>query len=143
MANTRLVSVILAAGVITAGISTGIAWAGGPGGVVEDSNQISEAVGTGVFENAIVGFVAGGATNEEASANVIAKCQAAGGQECTSDEVTNDDLCIVSIADDDSDVVAGGAGTTTEAARADAFQRAAANGTPLAAGSPIVISSCH
>lgn len=143
MANTRLVSVILAAGVITAGISTGIAWAGGPGGAVENTNEISEAVGTGVFENSIVGFVASGKTNDEASANVIAKCQAAGGTECTSDEVTNDDLCIVSVADDASDVVAGGAGTTTEAARADALQRAADNGSPLSPTSPIVISSCH
>jgi hypothetical protein len=143
MAKTRLVSVILAAGVLSAGVSAGIAWAGGPGGVVEDTSDISDAVGTGVFNGAIVGFHEVGPTNDVASARVIAACQAAGGEECTTDEVTNDNLCIVSVADDDSDVVAGGAGVDVEAARQDALQRAAANGTPLNPASPVVISSCH
>jgi hypothetical protein len=96
-----------------------------------------------VFIDGLAGFRASGATNEEASARVIAQCQSAGGQECTSDEVTNDELCIVSVADDSNDVVAGGAGATVEAARGDAFARAAANGTPLGPTAAIVISDCH
>jgi hypothetical protein len=143
MANTRLVLAIVAAGVIAAGISTSTAWAGGPGGVIDDpSNDISEAVGTGTFDNGLAGFRATGDTNDEASAAVIAACQSAGGQECTSDEVTNDNLCIVSVADDASDVVAGGAGVTVEAAREDAIQRAAANNTPLGPTATVVISAC-
>lgn len=142
MRKTRLVSAIVAGGVIAAGVTAGIAWADGPSGVVEDTN-ISEAVGTGAFQGAIAGFVASGATNAEASANVIAACQAAGGAECTSDEVTNDNLCIVSVADNISDVVAGGAGVGVDAARQDAFDRAAANGTPLSPTAVTVISSCH
>ena len=142
MPTTRLVALV-GVGVIATAISTGTAWAGGPGGAVEDSNDISVAVGTGVFIDGLVGFRASGATNEEASARVIAQCQSAGGQECTSDEVTNDDLCIVSVADDSNEVVAGGAGLTVEAAKDYAFQRAAANGTPLGPTAAIVISDCH
>ncbi|OBG16543.1 hypothetical protein A5765_07375 [Mycolicibacterium celeriflavum] len=142
MVNTRLVSVIAAAGLIGAGFSAGTAWAGGQGGVVEDPEDISAAVGTGVFDGAVVGFTATGDTNDEASAAVIAQCEQAGGVQCTSDEVTNDRLCIVSVADDVSDVVAGGAGVTVEAARADAFNRAAANNTPLSPTAPVVISAC-
>ncbi|MGI9162631.1 MAG: DUF4189 domain-containing protein [Mycobacterium sp.] len=141
MANKRLVSVIVAAGVITAGVSITTAWAGGPGGAVEDTD-ISEAVGTGVFDDELVGFLASAPTNDQAAASVIAACQAAGGSECTADEVTNENLCIASVADDDTDVVAGGAGVTVEAARIDAIAKAAANGTPIAADSPIVISDC-
>lgn len=141
MANKRWVSAILAAGVVAAGISVGAAWADGPGGVVENTD-IAEAVGTGVFQDELVGFLATGATNDEAAANVIAACQAAGGVECTADEVTNDSLCIVSVADDDTDVVAGGAGVTVEAARIDALVKAAGNNTPIAADAPIVISDC-
>ena len=143
MPSTRLVAPLVTAGVIAVGISTGTAWAGGPGGAIEDSNDMSVAVGTGVFVDGLVGFTATGATNEEASARVIAQCQNAGGQECTSDEVTNDNLCIVSVADDSNAVVAGGAGVTVETARDDAFQRAAANGTPLGPTAAIVISDCH
>ena len=142
MRRTRLASTIVAASVIAAGISAGVAWAGGPGGVIEDSNDISVAVGTGVFEDSLVGFQAGGATNDEASARVIAACEGAGGESCTSDEVTNDNLCIVSVADDSNAVVAGGAGATVEAARDDAFQRAMANNTPLSPAAVIVISTC-
>jgi len=142
MANTRLVSAIVAAGVIAAGISTSTAWAGGPGGVIEDPSDMSEAVGTGVFDGGLVGFHATGDTNDEASARVIAACERAGGQMCTSDEVTNDNLCIVSVADDGSDVVAGGAGVTVEAARQDALRRAAANNMPLPAPATVVISDC-
>ena len=142
MVNIRLVSAIAAAGLIGAGISAGTAWAGGQGGVVENPEDISAAVGTGLFDGALVGFTATGDTNEEASAAVIAQCQGAGGVECTSDEVTNDNLCIVSVADDVSDVVAGGAGATVEAARADAFNRAAANNMPLDPTASVVISAC-
>lgn len=140
MANTRLVSAIVAAGVIAVGVPTGIAWAGGPSGAVEE--DISVAVGTGTFVGELDGFIGTGDTNDEASASVLAQCNAAGGVDCTVDEVTNDNLCIVSVADDDSDVVAGGAGPTIEAAVADAFARAAANNTPMAPNSPAVISAC-
>ncbi len=143
MPGTRLIAPLVAVAVIAVGISAGNAWADGPGGVVEESNDISVAVGTGVFIDGLVGFRASGATNDEASARVIAQCQGAGGQECTSDEVTNDNLCIVSVADDGNDVVAGGAGVTVEAARDDAFARAAGNGTPLGPTAAIVISDCH
>ena len=143
MTAVRVVAPLLTAAVIAVAISPGPAWAGGPGGAVEDSTDISVAVGTGVFIDGLVGFTATGATNEEASARVIGQCQSAGGQECTSDEVTNDNLCIVSVADDNNDVVAGGAGVTVEAARDDAFARAAANGTPLGPDALIVISDCH
>ena len=134
---------LVAGGVIAAGISAGVpAWAGGPDGDVEDSNDISAAVGTGVFVGDLVGFQASGATDDEASANVIAACKRAGGQECTSDEVTNDNLCIVSVADNISDVVAGGAGATIEAAREDAFGRAATNNTPLPQTATTIVSAC-
>ena len=142
MSNTRLVSAILAAGVIAAGASATYAWAGGPGGTADNAADIYEAVGTGTFIGELDGFRAAGATAQEASAGVIAACQAAGGVDCTSDEVTNDNLCIVSVADDDSDVVAGGAGATVEAAMADAIARAAANNTPLGASAAVVISAC-
>ena len=141
MAHYRLLSGIAAAGVIAAGISTGTAWAGGPGGVVENVDMMSVSVGTGVFMDALVGFVARGATNEEAMANVIAQCQAAGGVECTSDEVTNDDLCIVSVADPLDNEVAGGAGVTVEAAVEDAIQRAAANNMPIPPSDAVVVVS--
>ena len=143
MPSIRLIAPLVIAGVIAVGISTSTAWAGGPGGANETSTDISVAVGTGVFIDGLVGFRATGATNAEASARVIALCQSAGGQECTSDEVTNDNLCIVSVADDGNEVVAGGAGVTSEAARDDAFRRAAANGTPLGPTALIVISDCH
>ena len=70
MAKTRLISAIVATGVVAAGLSAGIAWAGGPGGVVEDTSDISEAVGTGAFQGVLEGFHAFGATNDEAAANV-------------------------------------------------------------------------
>jgi len=143
MPRTHVVAPLLALTATALGIAAGPAWAGGPDGTVEDAGDISVAVGTGAFLDRLVGFRATGATNEEASARVIAQCQSAGGQDCTSDEVTNDRLCIVSVADDGSDVVAGGAGATVENARDDAFQRAAANGTPLSPAAVIVISNCH
>ncbi len=151
MTNNRVVATILASGIVVAGIAVGTAWAGGPGGVVDNPPDLYEAVGSGAFEDfvdgpdglgAIAGFRAFGATAEEASASVIAACQAVGGQDCTSDEVTNDNLCIASVADDTNDVVAGGAGVTVEAARLDAVARAAANNTPLGPASFVVISAC-
>lgn len=141
MANTRLISAIAAAGFIAAGIPAGIAWAGGPGGTVQDTD-ISVAVGTGAFVGELDGFTGTGATNEEAAASVLAQCNAAGGVDCTVDEVTNDNLCIVSVADDNTDVIAGGAGPTIEAAVADAYARAAAKNTPMDPGAPVVVSAC-
>ena len=145
MTRARVVSAIAAAGVIAAGISIGSAWAGGPVGVTD---QFS-AVGSGTFvdprnadDSVEVGFSATGATAAGASAAVIAACQADGGQECTSDMVTNDSLCIASVGDDISDVVAGGAGVSVEAARLDAISRAAANNTPMSPGALVVISVC-
>jgi uncharacterized protein YgbK (DUF1537 family) len=121
-------------------VSTGIAWAGGPAGTVEADTSV--AVGTGLFSNSIVGFTATGATNDEAEAKVIAACQAAGGVECTADEVTNDNLCIASVASDLADIVAGGAGPTVEAARQDALNKAMAQGTPEGPDAVVVVSAC-
>jgi len=140
MAKTRKVWTVVAAGVLAGGISTGIAWAGGPPGMVQEDASV--AVGSGAFAGSIAGFTATGATNDEASAKVIAACQAAGGVDCTADEVTNDNLCIVSVVSDDTDVVSGGAGPTIEAARQDALNRAIANGTPEGADATVLVSAC-
>ena len=140
MGRTRKVWTFVAAGVVTVGVSTGIAWAGGPGGTVEADTSV--AVGTGLFSNSIVGFTATGATNDEAEAKVIAACQAAGGVECTADEVTNDSLCIASVASDLTKIVAGGAGPTVEAARQDALNKAMAQGTPEGPDAVVVVSAC-
>lgn len=142
MVKRRLVTTIVAASVVLAGGAAATAWAGGPPGFVQDLDDVSVAVGTGEFEGALVGFTATGDTNDEASAAVIATCTAAGGVECTSDEVTNDRLCIVSVGDGVTHVVSGGAGVTVEAARDDAFNRAAAAGTPLGADATTVVSAC-
>ena len=56
--------------------------------------------------------------------------------------MTNDRLCIVSVGDGVTHVVSGGAGVTVEAARDDAFNRAAAAGTPLGADATTVVSAC-
>ena len=141
MAKTRLVSAIVAAGAIAIGVPAGIAWAGGPGGTVED-NDISQAVGTGTFIGEIDGFTAVAPTNEEASAEVLAACNAAGGVDCSVEEVTNDNLCIVDVGDPDSGVVSGGAGPTIEAAVADATARAAAANTPFGPNMTVIISAC-
>jgi hypothetical protein len=150
MWNPRKAWAALAAALIAGSISTGIAWAGGPGGAVEDPEDIFAAVGTGTFEDfsdgpnglsGEAGFTATGDTAEEASA-VIAQCQAAGGVDCTADEVTNDNLCIVSVGSSTAGVVAGGAGVTVDAARQDAINKAAANNTPLGADAVVIISAC-
>lgn len=141
MAKTRLVPAIVAAGILAVGVPAGIAWAGGPSGTVEETD-ISEAVGTGTFIGEIDGFYASAPTNEEAAAEVLAACNAAGGVDCTVDEVTNDNLCIVSVGDPDSGVVAGGAGPTVEAAVLDATARAAGNNTPFGPNRTVIISDC-
>ena len=140
MGRTRKVWTFVAAAVVAGGVSTGIAWAGGPAGTVEADTSV--AVGTGLFSNSIVGFTATGATNNEAEAKVIAACQAAGGVECTADEVTNDNLCIASVASDLTKIVAGGAGPTVEAARQDALNKAMAQGTPEGPDAVVVVSAC-
>ena len=143
MPGIGLVSTIAAAGVVAAGMSAGTAWAGGPGGVVENIEDMSVAVGTGVFENGLVGFVAYGDTNEEARASVMGQCMAAGGMECTADQATNDDLCIVSAADPSNYVVSGGEGVTVSAALQDAMRDAASRNMPMSASdSVVVISDC-
>ena len=143
MPHTRLVSAIMAAGVITAGISTGTAWAGGPGGAVENVDQMSAAVGTGVFIDELAGFLALGNTNEEAMANVVAQCEAAGGMACSSDMATNVDNCIGAFADPVNFVAGGGAGATIEEARQNAIQRAIdANMAVSAPDVFVVIADC-
>jgi hypothetical protein len=142
MARARITSTILALGVVAAMLSDGSAWAGGPGGVVESSDDISQAVGSGVLNGALVGFAATGPTNEAASAAVIAVCQQAGAQECSRDEVTNDDLCVVSVGEDSSGVVAGGAGPTVEAARDDAFRHSVDADAALTPDARTLQSAC-
>ncbi len=141
MAKTRLVSAIVAAGAIAMGVPAGIAWAGGPSGTVED-DYISQAVGTGTFIGEIDGFTALGRTNEEASAAVLAQCNAAGGVDCSVEEVTNDNLCIVSAGDPYTGEVSGGAGPTVEAAFADAAARAATTDVPFGPDAVVIISAC-
>ena len=85
-----------------------------------------------MLNEALVGFTATGPTNDAASAAVIAACQQAGAEDCSRDEVTNDNLCVVSVgADDGSGIVSGGAGPTVEAARDDAFRHARTPMRPL------------
>ena len=141
MAKTRLVTAIVVSGVIATGVSAGIAWAGGPGGAVEDNN-IAQAVGTGTFIGEIDGFTAVAPTNDAASAAVLAQCNAAGGVDCSVEEVTNDNLCIVDVGDPNSGVVSGGAGPTIEAAVADATARAASANTPFGPNPTVIISAC-
>lgn len=134
---------VFAAGLIAATVWAGSAWAGGPGGVVEADGDVSVAVGSGVLDVALVGFTATGPTNEAASAAVIAACQQAGAVDCSREEVTNDNLCVVSVgASDGSGIVAGGAGPTVEAARDDAFRHAQDADAPLDPGASILASAC-
>ena len=143
MPHTRLVSAIMAAGVITAGISTGTAWAGGPGGVVENADDMSAAVGTGVFIDELAGFLALGNTNEEAMANVVAQCEAAGGMACSSDMATNMDNCIGAFADPVNMISGGGVGATIEEARQNAIQRAIDANIPVSPPDVfLVIADC-
>ena len=141
MAKARLVTAIVAAGVLAAGVPAGIAWAGGPDGGVVDT-EISQAVGSGTFIGEIDGFTAIAPTNEEAAAEVLAACNAAGGVDCSVEEVTNDNLCIVDMGDPDSGVVSGGAGPTIQAAVADATARAATADRPFGPNAVVIISAC-
>lgn len=143
MVVVRRYTAVFVAGVVAATVWAGSAWAGGPGGVVEDAGDISQAVGSGVFNGALIGFTATGPTNEAASAAVISMCQQAGAQDCSRDEVTNDDLCVVSVGSGDgSGIVAGGAGPTVEAARDDAFRHAQDANAPLDPGAQVLVSAC-
>lgn len=152
MANTRVVLAIVTAGFLAGGILSGCAKSESPGGEATAPQDISVAVGTGEFldtagdndpsTNTIVGFTATAATNDEAAAKVIKACEDAGGVECTADEVTNDNVCIASVASDETAVVAGGAGKTVEDARKDAISKAEANKTPLGSDALVIVSSC-
>lgn len=134
---------VFATGILAATVWAGSAWADGPGGVVEPDGDISVAVGSGVLDVTLVGFTATGPTNEAASAAVIAACQQAGALDCSRDEVTNDNLCIVSVgASDGSGVVAGGSGPTVETARDDAFRHAQEANAPLDPGARTLASAC-
>ncbi|ANW65061.1 hypothetical protein BCA37_16980 [Mycobacterium sp. djl-10] len=127
--------------VLFAAAGTGVAWSDGPTGGGEA--DISAAVGSGVLDSRLVGFIATGPTNEAASAAVIAACQSAGALDCSRDEVSNDDLCLVSVGvDDGRGIVAGGAGPTVEVARDDAIRHAEVAGAPLGPGARILASTC-
>ena len=143
MAFARMTSAMFALGVVVATFSAGSAWAGGPGGVVEGGDDISRAVGSGVLNGELVGFSATGPTNDGATAAVIVACQQAGAEDCSRDEVTNDNLCVVSVgAEDGSGIVSGGAGPTVEAARDDAFRHAADAEAALDPGARVLESAC-
>lgn len=123
-------------------VTAAISWAGGPGGVVT-GGDISRAVGSGVMDGLLVGFSASGPTNEAASAAVVAACQSTGAEQCSSDEVTNDVFCVVSVgADDGSGIVSGGAGATIEAARDDAFANVARANLVLDPSARVLAGSC-
>ena len=157
MISTRIATAI-GVGLAAVGISMGTAWAGGPPGVVDDTpgppgsyGGMFAAVGSGTFEdftdgvggrNVEVGYDAFGNTAEEATANLVGQCQADGGVNCSADMVTNDNLCIVSVADGRTNVNAGGAGPTIEAARLDAIARAAGSNLPMSPEAVVLISDC-
>ncbi|WP_238994609.1 hypothetical protein [Mycolicibacterium chubuense] len=129
-------------GVSMSMVSSPPARAGGPGGVAE-TGVLSRAVGSGVRDGMLVGFSATGPTNDAAAAAVIAVCQGAGAAQCSSDEVTNDVFCVVSVgADDSSGIVSGGAGATIEAARDDAFRHVGSANLTLDPGARVLASSC-
>jgi hypothetical protein len=137
-----LLTAISALGVAGTLMCTTSAWAGGPGGVVENTD-LSRAVGSGLVNGVLVGYTATGPTNEAAGAAVVSVCAAAGAEQCSSDEVTNDVFCVVTVgADDGSGIVAGGAGATVEAARVDAFANAGRAGVTLDPAARVLASSC-
>lgn len=130
------------AAVVVAVVSASVAWAGGPDGVVEDG-VVSRSVGSGLLDGTLAGFTASGPSNAEAAAAVVAVCQNAGAEQCSSDEVTNDVFCVVSVgADDGSGIVSGGAGATVEAARSDAFRNVGRTDLVLDPGARVLASSC-
>ena len=132
----------VAAGAVALGLAIAPAWAGGPPGVVEDFSNIAQAVGSGLINDTLVGYTAFGPDDNAAEAAVIAACQAAGARDCTSDEASNDNLCIMTIGDDTTGGVSGGAGRTEDDAYAEAVARAAAAGTPLGPETRVLISAC-
>lgn len=73
---------------------------------------------------------------------MIAACDQAGAGECTRDEVTNDALCVVSVGEDSSGVVAGGAGPTVDAAREDAFRHSIDADAALTQDARVLVSAC-
>ena len=157
MISTRIATAV-GVGLAAVGISMGTAWAGGPPGVVDDTpgppgsyGGMFAAVGSGTFEdfvdgvggrNVEVGYDAFGNTAEETTASLVGQCQADGGVNCSADMVTNDDLCIVSVADGRTNVNSGGAGPTIEAARLDAIARAAGSNLPMSPQAVVLISNC-
>ncbi|OAN39468.1 DUF4189 domain-containing protein [Mycolicibacterium iranicum] len=131
-----------AAGLAVMVVTAALSWAGGPGGVVT-GGDISRAVGSGLLDGLLVGFTASGPSNDAASAAVVAACQSAGAQQCSSDEVTNDVYCVVSVgADDGSGIVSGGAGATIEAARDNAFANVARANLVLDPSARVLAGSC-
>lgn len=142
MIQARVAPTIFALCVVVATFSSGSAWAGGPDGAVDSSDDYSQAVGSGVLDGSLVGFSATGPTNEAASSAVIAACNQAGAEECTRDEVTNDALCVVSVGEDSSGVVAGGAGPTVDAAREDAFRHSVDADAALTQDARVLVSAC-
>ena len=139
-ARTYLVA-CFAAGLVALAC-TGPAWAGGPGGVVEDSGDMAQAVGSGLVNGQLVGYTAFAPDDDAAAAAVVAVCEAAGAQQCTSDEVSNYRLCIMTIGDSTTGGVAGGAGKTEDDAYAAAVARAAAANTPLGPETVVLMSAC-
>lgn len=151
MVRVRLIAAIT--GVIAVGMSVGTASAGGPPGAVDDSpgppgtyGAVFSAVGSGTFaadgHQVEVGYNTYGKTADEAEAALLAECRGDGGQNCSADEVTNDDLCIVVAFDDVARIQVGGAGPTIRDAQIAAVARAAANGTPINPAAPVLISDC-
>ncbi|VEG57502.1 Uncharacterised protein [Mycolicibacterium aurum] len=135
-------AVMSSIGLVVMTVSAATSWAGGPGGVV-NGGDISRAVGSGVMDGLLVGFTASGPTNDAAAAAVVAACQSTGAQECSSDEVTNDVFCVVSVgADDGSGIVSGGAGLTIEAAREDAFAHVRQANLVLDPSARVLAGSC-
>lgn len=127
---------VVATSVVAATIWAGSAWA-------DEPDDMSVAVGSGVIEMTLVGFTATGPTNEAATAAVIAACQDTGAVDCTRDEVTNENLCVVSVgAGDGSGIVSGGAGPTVLAARDDAFRHAQDANVPFDADARILAAAC-
>lgn len=142
MVAVREASVVLISVLAVTLASASAAWAGGPDGVVENSDM-SRAVGSGVLDGTLTGFSASGPTNEAAVAAVVAACQNAGAEQCSSDEVTNDVFCVVSVgANDGSGIVSGGAGQSVEAARADAYRNVSRANLVLDPGARVLASSC-
>ena len=105
MKTLHLGSAVVAAGVVAAGFSTGTAWASGPEGGAP--NDLFEAVGSGTFDDTRT--VRAVPAPKSASARRGHRRPGVGGGgrgmsgrrgvDCTSDEVTNDNLCIVSVFD--------------------------------------------